>query len=588
MDYAKLASAMQKARLVLKFYREEKATAVQQFAGSHWSEEARDKKRPVNLLALYEQVVGRSLISQAPRVMLSTFKQELKPTVHAMEQWANQQIKKLRLADVFKRTVLDALFSVGIVKVALASPSDSASVAWRLPAGKPFCERVALDDFVFDVHARTFAEAGYIGHRSRVPIDVIKDSKIYNAAARKKLEPTPDSPYNLEGDEKASTLGKGFYSSEEEYDDFVDIWEIYLPHHRQVVTFAADDLSGVNGDVEPLREQRWLGPDCGPYHFLGYGWVPDNPMPKGPMQDLMDLDEVTNANYRKLGRQSVNSKTVGLIAGGVTEDGKHIQDASDGDLVRCDNPDRAKEMHFRGVDSQNMAFAIHTKDLFGYMAGNLDMMGGLSPQAKTLGQDKMLAENASKTVVDMQNTTIEHVSDCLGAMCWFWWNDPFHTMETTHEMPGTGLSIPRKVTPQQRQKGKWEDLDIEVDPYSLQHSTPQARVAALNGVVQSVIMPMAQLLQQQGVVFDVNAYLEKIAAYSDMPDLAEIVTMQEPIQGDPAGGEADAGPAVKPQETTRNYVRRSLGGDTPQNREATATNMQPGGMQGKNGQAGAA
>ena len=78
---------------MLRRYREERREAVRAFVGHHWSEEGSTKRRPVNLIAQYVTIVGRSLIAKNPRVMLSTFDPTVKPTVKALEGWANKEIE---------------------------------------------------------------------------------------------------------------------------------------------------------------------------------------------------------------------------------------------------------------------------------------------------------------------------------------------------------------------------------------------------------------------------------------------------------------------------------------------------------------
>lgn len=600
VDFDRLTYAMQRSRWVLRYFRETRREMVRQYVGFHWSEEGAYKQVPVNLLALYVSIVGRGLIAKQPRVMLSTFDKSQKPAVNAMESWVNQQIGRMNLAGTLQRVVLDALFSIGVCKVALATPADSATAGWNLRAGMPFAERVDLDDFVFDVHARDFSECSFIGHRYRAPLEVVRNSKLYSKA-RLDLTASDDSFYNLEGDERISVLGRGFYAGggqDEEFEDMVDLWEIYLPRHRLIVTLQDDNLaaavSGNNKEFNgiknftggALRVQKWLGPETGPYHILSYATVPGNAMPKAPLQDLYDLHMVTNESYRKLERQSARLKKNVLVSKGAMDgDGQRLMSANDGDMVGVDDPNNFKEVVQGGPDQTLLLIAQHYKDLYDFMAGGLSLLGGLAPQSKTLGQDKMLNQNASGQVSDMQDTTVEFVSKTVSALCWYWWHDPFQTMQVKHSLPGMPeMSINRKVTPQMRQRGRFEDLDVEVDPYSLQRQTPQQRVQALTQLVQNLITPMMPLLQQQGVAFDINTFLQKISKYMDMPDLAEIVTMQEPPQQQAGeGGPPSAPQTTTPNQTSREYVRRSVGAGTQANNQAQMTNMMKAGEANRNG-----
>lgn len=582
IDIDRLCYSMQRSRWALRFFRESRREMVREYVGSHWSEEGSYKTVPLNLLALYVSVVGKNLIAKNPRVMLSTFDRANKPAVVAMQTWANNEIVKMRLQQTLERAVLDALFSVGICKVALATPADSASVSWNLAAGQTFAEVVDLDDFVFDVHARDFSEVSYIGHRFRAPLAAVRDSKIYSKA-RLELTASDDPFFNLEGDERISVLGRTYYAgNDEEFEDMVDLWEVYLPRHRVVVTLVDNQLSAASATPTndrsysgALRIQNWLGPDGGPYHILKYGTVPGNAMPIGPIQHVYDLHRSTNELYRKLIRQAARQKEHTLYQRGDQDDAARIQQANDGEMVGVNNPAAAVVRSFGGPAQQNAQMAEHLKDLFDFFAGGLSLMGGLAPQSKTLGQDRMLNENQSHLVTDMQDTTVDFTADVVKSLCWYWWHDPFKVMKAKAQLPGLpDMGIQTQVTPQQRMRGRFEDLEIEVDPYSFQHQTPESRMAALNQVVTQIIVPMAQTLQAQGIQFDANAWLQKMAVYSNMPDLPDICTVAPPPQPDPqaAGtGSASGGP-TQPAQTSREYIRRSVGNDTPANRTSTFQN----------------
>lgn len=55
-----------------------------------------------------------------------------------------------------------------------------------------------------------------------------------------------------------------------------------------------------------------------------------------------------------------------------------IISSNDGETLRLDNPDRAREYRFGGIDQPSLAFLLQVKDLFVYLGGNLDSLGGLA------------------------------------------------------------------------------------------------------------------------------------------------------------------------------------------------------------------
>ncbi len=539
--------------MMLKRVREERADMVRQYVGKHWSEEGTKEEVVVNLIGLYVSTISRRLVAQNPRVMLSTFDRSMKPTVSAMQSWANLEIERLGLQGILERVIIDALFSIGICKVALADPSMAANSGWGLKAGEPFAALVDLDDWVYDSRCKDFREASFLGHRYRVPLDTVRDSNLYSKA-RKDLTPSTNDPYNHEGDERSQVFGQTYHGvNTDDWEDYVDLWELYLPRHRLILTLSDDMVTG-GIDKEPLRVQQWLGPECGPYHILGYGTVPSNPMPKAPIQDLYDLHMKANAGWRKIFRTMERTKEVGLVSGQASEDGSRVIKADDGELINVNHPEGLKVVTFGGnALSAVIPVASAAKDLFGYFGGNLDAIGGLSKQSSTVGQDRMLTESASNTIADLQARTVNYVSDVVRALCWYWHHDPIKIQRSKYALPGLpNLQIERQVTPDMRKKGRFEDLDIAINPYSLQHQTPQSRMTTLNSVMQGIVMPLMPLLQQQGVSVDINAYLAKVAKYLDMPDLSDVVTIVEPQ----SQSETSAAPqAPKSPTTERTYNR---------------------------------
>lgn len=591
-NVGRLCENIKRSRLTLRRFREERREAVRQYVGSHYSEDGSIEKVPVNQISLFINIIGRSLIADNPRIMLSTFDRSLKPQVSAMESWLAKELPAMNFAETMQRVVLDAMFSVGVVKVALSTPSDSAKAAWNLPAGAPFVAPVDLDDFAVDIHARSFEEVSWICHRYRVHRDTIVDSKLYSKR-RKDLEPSYDASYNAEGDERVNMIGRGYYGQyADEFEDMVDLWEIYLPRHRLILTLADDDLTGptANGseDLEEaaLRVQNWVGPEKGPYHVMAFGTVPGNLMPKSPIHDLIDLHLQCNDLWRKMDRQGARFKDVTFVSGRADADGNRVLNGNDGDMIRVDNPDQIQNVKFGGPDQTLMGLFMSAKQMYNQHAGNLDLMGGLAPQSKTATQDQMLNTNGSRITSDMQQQATTCVARVAKALCWYWWHDPYLEMRSQYSLPGVTppITLQRKVKPEDRIKGKFEDLQIETDPYSMQFTTPQQRLQTLMGLMRDVIVPMAPIMQQQQIVPDMNKFLEKVGKYANMPDLPEILTTQgdQPPETTQAGDQQQE--VVKPGSTTRNYVRESTSDRTPEatNRDLVMRMMghNPGGKSG--------
>ncbi len=553
--------------MVLRTPRQERRKAVRQYAGGHWSDEASRERIHINLLALYVDIVLRNLIAKNPRVMLSTFDKASKPSISAMQDSANIRIEKIRLGNTLQRIVLDALFSIGIAKVSLATPAEASVGAWNVGVGEAYAQRIDLDDFAFDVHARDFSECAWMAHRYRAPLEVIKESKLYEKS-RKDLTASEDYRSNQEGDEKINVLGRGYYGNDEELEDMVDLWEVYLPREKLVVTLSEDCLTGVmapshNGEPRALRYQDWIGPERGPYHILGLGTVPGSPMPKAPIMNLVEMQRLVDKIMRKLAWSAENLKEVLVVPKGADGDIERIRDSMHGDILPLDRP---KDISMVTMNSPNQLLSqmlIQMKDVFSWLAGNLDIMGGLSPQSKTATQDRMLNENSTRSIADMQDRTTMFASDVISGLIWFDWHHPTKVQESEYSLPGLNdVSITRKLHPWNhpdptvlRRTAEWDRINCKVDPYSLPASTPQQRANDLIQFVTQLYIPAAQMAQQQGVNLDWNNFLEKLGVYKDMPDLKEILTYQEPLPTPEADAAQSAGQPA-PQETA--HIRENV------------------------------
>lgn len=580
IDYPRLCRAIRHGRKALEFPRRQRRRIVELLAGPRWSEESnRQPSQPVNLLNVYVQTMIRALVAKEPRALYTTDDLSQTAAVAAMQEWANRQAKKMALADVLQRAVYDALIGVGVVKVGLVGPGHAAAAGWNLRVGETFCETVSLDDLVFDAHARRFDAAGFVGHRFRMHRDVAV--AVYGRRGRE-LPVSTHPHHNEDGDERAEALGRGYYGMDtEEYCEMVDLYEVYVPKSRRVVTIATQEDGSPAEDDRPLDDEEFLGPDRGMYHFLAYGWVPDNAMPNPPALHLIDLHEAANNQFRKLLRQAERQKELLLVQGTASEDGETIVNANDGEAHKVENPDAAKVYKFGGADPALFTFFTATKEMFNWLAGNLDLQGGLSPQSKTASQDKMLNENAGANTASMQQTTVAFTAGVCESLGWWGWHHPDREMTSKFEVDGAPeVSAVRRLYPKNardgfgnpralRRQASWDDLQVRVDPYSLGHKTPEQRAALLDQMVTQTIAPMMGLLQQQGVAFDAHEWANIVSEYRDMPEVRRILSVRPPPTDGPAGasGGAAAEGAGMPASTNRTYTRENVSSRSQQGQD---------------------
>jgi hypothetical protein len=253
-----------------------------------------------------------------------------------------------------------------------------------------------------------------------------------------------------------------------------------------------------------------------------------------------------------------------IASGQAASDGtaQSIVDAEDGQVVRTDDPNSVKEMRYGGVDQASFAFTLSLRDLFSWQAGNLDSLGGLSPQAGTLGQEEIIKASSGTLVGDMQGEVLTFAKGIMTDLAKYLYAEKMSTRMIQKLIPGLNITIGKAWTPERRSK-PWTTFNTDIEPYSLQSRGPGERLQTLTQTVTQMIIPMLPILAQQGIQFNAEAFLRLIARYADMDELTELISAGgSPISKAPIGaGEEQQGPdyvSTASPVSSRNYTRRNV------------------------------
>lgn len=556
---SRLVTAFDHSRRKLQTFRERRLAMIRQFVGGAWSDGGAPDRVPVNFLEMALNIYRRQVAARAPRVMVRSKNGDNISFADDLEIALNIAIEDMKFDDTMRRWVLEAMFGMGVLKVGLA-PSDQREImGFTHDPGQPFADVVDFEDFVFDITAKRWDQVQFCGNRYALPLEAVQDLKMF---PKKKLSKYERRTTNEQGDEKISNMvDDGGSYGEESYMDLVELWDIWLPYENVVATFQTDPNGGIE-EREPLRVVEWDGPEGGPYHLLSFGDVPGQIMPLPPAALMIDLHELGNRVFRKLGRQADRQKTVTLVASANQDDGRRITSANDGDAIAVDRPEATKDVRYGGVDQSGLAFFQQLRQLTSYFGGNLETLGGLNNATNTASQEQLVKNQATMRIADMQERATAASTAVIKAIAFYMWNDPVRAYRIPKKIPNSDMTIMSEMKPEKR-NGEFPDYAIEIVPFSMQSRTPSERLQTAMQVMQTYILPMSQLLQQRGLVPNIEAFLKMSAELSGTPevmDLVQKVPAQELMQGPPAPGGGGAGGA--PANTTRNYVRSDRGQDS--------------------------
>jgi len=561
VDHKQLAKAVEWSVRQLEFARNQRVDAIRQFVGSHYASGGAKRNVPVNMIELAVTIYIHNLVARAPRVMVTSHVDALRSYAANMALALNQIPDEIGLARTLQRAVLEALFGVGVVKVGICE-SDYAFLDHDV--GEVFVDVVPLDDYFIDMSAKDRQRIQFEGNDYWLDVESARELQ---DGTDERLEPDSHAVYGENGAERAESVGAD--AGADVYREKVWLRDIWLPDRQELVTY------GVTGK-KVVRVVPWDGPDCGPYHTLGYSDVPGNILPLPPVSLWRDLHEVSNLVFRKLSKQAVAKKSVAAFQGGNDEDVEALRNAEDGDGIRY-NGQKPETITVGGIDAPSLAFFLQSRDLFSYFAGNLDALGGLAPMSDTGVQDKLLSAAASARMDRMKSMTNDFVRSVFRSIAWYEWTDPIRERTVRKPIPGTDMVLAIRWSAETRD-GDFLDYNFEIDPYSMQEDTPSTRLNKLSQALQQFIFPMLPMMQQQGIQLDYRALVEIVGRLMNVDELRNILVFSEPIQGDPQQG-GDAMPKLA--NTTRTYERVNRPGATRSGKDDVLSRiLMGGGVQG--------
>lgn len=572
---SRLSTAVSRSRRMLEPFRKNREAAIRQFVGKNYSDNGSSASVPLNMIALAINIYLTQLVGNCPQVLASTQHPDLRPAADDLQLALNHLIRhEIDLENTLWQVALDGMFGMGILKVGMCKGYEVEIEGFLHDVGQPFADRVSIDDWVMDMSATHWDQMKFMGNRYRLPLEQLRSSGLFDEEWAAALKPRTGRGLNEQGDRRAEAISRGDeWNEDEDLYDEAELWDLWLPLENVVITVEATNDSGpMSLGQKAGRTVEWTGPEQGPFRVLWYEQVPDQLMPLPPVAQMTDLHELINVLYRKLSKQAKRQKKIGLFAGGADGDAKRMNDTNDGEWARNDTPGGTEERSMGGIDQGNYGFLVDALGRFSYIAGNLDALGGLSPQSDTLGQDQLLTESASKRLVFMQTQMVGFTGKVCEDLGSYLFNDPLIEIPITKAIGNGGLSLNTVYGPEERE-GDFLQYNIEIEPYSMKYQSPGQKLQTVTNTLQ-LVLPIMPMLQEQGISLNIEGLLKLIAKYSNLRELDQLITFSAPQQQERGPvGEAPAKAAV----STRNYVRTNRSTATRQGQDAAKVQTAMGG-----------
>lgn len=472
------------------------------------------KASPINMIYQAVNTMVPNLVFRDPKFKVRSQILAYRGYADMLELAMNKLAIDVHLRQELRMMIVDSLFYAGFAKTGIATTGQFITIAGQnIAVGEPFAERVDPDDMILDPMAKEWDQQMVIGNRFRVLRQDLLDSGLYDPDEVMALGSRTDHKQSFE----ASYLSGDKAGELRDVLDYVDLAEIYIPRDQRVVTipwtkgFIADKF---------LRDVDWSGPDSGPYHMLGYSFVPDNLLPVPPVSLWYDLHVLGNRIARKIARQADRLKRVLAFEGSAITDAETIADADDGEAIRVNNLGGVKEVNFGGTTEDAYGFMEWVEKKFSDITNNLDLLSGQGAGAPTATQSEMLQSNSSVRLADLQNQVYDFTKEVGSDLAFFLHTDPLIELPLVRRVQGQDQQV--TYSPEMRQ-GDFIHYMLDVQPMSMARPDPNMKVQHLLQFATNVIPAAAQAVQILGPGFKIQAFLERIANEIGLEEMDEII-----------------------------------------------------------------
>lgn len=475
--------------------------------------------RPINLTDRGVNTITPYLVMGNPSVIVNTRIPQLQPWALTTQLAIGHLLNEIDFASrTLRPAVRNSMFGAGIVKTAIMHEEEVEIAGYKHDLGQPYCDVIDDSDYVGDASAKNREMFDFEGHRYLLPTEYAKEFF-------PKYADSISADYKLYGDNSPDTISRkeirNDYRTLKDYSEFYDLW---LPREGVIVTILPPDRkTGI------LRTVEWDGPEDGPFDMLGYKFFPGSPIPIPPAWGWVDMDTMLNVLVRKMRTQAEREKSVLAYESVAAEDVERITLTPDGGTVKVENIDRLKEVKSGGVNPGNYQWVQYIEAMYAKQYTNMDIAGGRSSQGGTLGQEQMLQANSGRILEDMAIQVHNFTKKIITKMAWFLWTDPLIQLPLVKRVPETqGLEV---IFSQQEKEGDFWDFNFDIEPYSMQRHTPDARYQKMMQLLSQWILPVSQMAAQQGNQLNIDQITRQLAMYLDVKNLDNWWTSEVPSNG---------------------------------------------------------
>lgn len=540
---------------------------IKQYVGSYYDKvQGEVGANVLNLIFNAIRVLTPTMVFNFPKHNIETPYLQTRQYATLLGLALDQHSQKINICDTYRRCIVDALFTLGIIKTGLAQSDSVLAMTGEdgIDPGTIYSEAVDFDNFVVDPDSKEhmFKDAKFMGDRQRVPRQILLDLPGIDTDLVMRLPRVDDTNAR----ERSENISKRNIEPQDNYDleDDVEIVEVWVPGANVVLTIPGGDKTEFD---DYLRVTDYYGVKEGPYSLLCLTPpVPANPLPVPMVGIWQDLHIRANQMAKKIIEQADRQKSLVAYQGAAADDAQALLDAGDGEAIKVDDVQAITTLNFGGQQNSN---EIHLESLtswFNMMAANPDQVGGQRIDAKTATGVQALQQNAAIGLEDMKDMVYKFAASEARKRAWFMHTDPLMQIpliqrqqtQTPMQIGGMLMMMPTMqdvqviLTPEQR-SGDWLDYTFQIEPESMSRVDSKLRLQQMMTFLQQImpaIMTSAQVAAGIGIPFNAVPLMIRAAKEMGIMWLDEVLydpqfqqqMMQQMMMGPQNQGKGQAQP----------------------------------------------
>lgn len=458
------------------------------------------------------------LVEGNPRADVETLITNYKSWAYTTKLALNFLIERMNLADkVFIPVAINSMFGAGITRTFTEYDRIINLEDEVIKSGSPTIKVIHDSDYIGDPIAKTRDDFIFEGDVYRLPTDYARD---LFAGKDKYGNEIADYIYpdcKLSNDLSPEKIVEpGFSYEKASLRDYTTFIDIYLYDENITVTILPE-----GNKAKILREVEEDGPKVSPYDYLGYKYIPGGSVPIPPAWFWHDQDVSMNVVAKAAREQAESQKDLILADPSNKQLAEQVTNAKNMDVLLVKDPkDGVQKVSFGGMNTENLGWMNFVEVLFNKSGGTSEIMSGRGAEAPTLGQERMVFQNASRIINNMSTRYHEFMTSVLKKLAWKIWTDPLVYIPVIKEVPGVG-SFPVKFE-QAFKVGEFYDFVFKIVPYSTQRMSPETKYQRLMQFASQWILPTLQLAVQQGAEFDIPEATQRMAGYMGFDDFGQL------------------------------------------------------------------